>query len=229
MIGLLEIVADGPRRAGRGGGGSTQVIVDTAPTGHTLRLLAAPALLGRVAGVLDNLQSHHRAVVAALRGSYRADAADTLIGELERDGEALAAMLRDPAASEVTWVTLPEPMALEETSDALAHSIAAAGIPVRRLIAEPRDASPPPATRRSGAVSPKARSDEVGCEWCAARRRFEARALAPVARRFAISSCSRCPSSRKSRAASPRCARLRRAEPWKPPVAARPLVIVSAL
>ena len=35
-------------------------------------------------------------------------------------------MLRDPAASEVTWVTLPEPMALEETSDAL-DALAAAG------------------------------------------------------------------------------------------------------
>ena len=67
-----------------------------------------------------HLQSHHRAVVSALRGSYRGDAADALIVELERDGEALAAMLRDPAASDVTWVTLPEPMALEETSDALA-------------------------------------------------------------------------------------------------------------
>ena len=42
-----------------------------------------------------------------------------MIGELERDGETLAAMLRDPAASQVTWVTLPEPMALEETADAL--------------------------------------------------------------------------------------------------------------
>ena len=75
VIGLLEITrmaAAGGRRAG-----FEAVIVDTAPTGHTLRLLAAPALLGRVAGVLENLQSHHRAVVSALRGSYRGDAADS--------------------------------------------------------------------------------------------------------------------------------------------------------
>jgi arsenite/tail-anchored protein-transporting ATPase len=157
VIGLLEIA--------RIAGGFDQVIVDTAPTGHTLRLLAAPALLGRVAGVLDNLQSHHRAVVSALRGSYQGDAADTLIGELERDGEALAAMLRDPAASEVTWVTLPEPMALEETSDAL-KLLQKAGIPVRRLIVN--------------RVTPVSRE----CEFCTARTRFEARALAPVARRF---------------------------------------------
>ena len=92
-----------------------------------------------MAGLLDNLQSHHRTVVSALRGSYREDAADTLIAELEREGAALAAMLRDPAASEVTWVTLPEPMALEETSDALA-ALDARGDPGPPADREPRDA-----------------------------------------------------------------------------------------
>ena len=174
VIGLLEITRmaslrrpSSPRGFGEAGQSEfDNVIVDTAPTGHTLRLLAAPALLGRVAGVLDNLQSHHRAVVAALRGSYQGDAADSLIVELEREGEALATMLRDPAASEVTWVTLPEPMALEETFDALA-ALRAAGIRASRLIVN--------------RVTPIPRG---GCEWCRARRRFEARAMAPLARRF---------------------------------------------
>ena len=160
VIGLLEIT----RMAATG---FDAVIVDTAPTGHTLRLLAAPALLGRVAGLLDHLQSHHRAVVSALRGSYGADATDGLIAELERDGAALGAMLRDGEASEVSWVTLPDPMALEETADALA-ALTAAGIPVRRLIVN--RVTPPPGE---------------DCGWCEARLRFEARALAPVARRFA--------------------------------------------
>jgi len=240
VIGLLEIVRlahAGPgrrlprqsRAAATAGSGATanagfdHVIVDTAPTGHTLRLLAAPALLGRVAGVLDTLQAHHRAVVAALRGSYQGDAADTLIGELERDGETLAAMLRDPAASEVTWVTLPEPMALEETADALA-SLDAAGIPVRRLIVN--RVTPPP----SQPVSPKrrsregGRSDEGGCEWCDARRRFEARAMAPVARRFGNLELLTLPDLSKE----PRgVGALRKAaselRPWKPPTSARAL------
>ena len=199
VIGLLEIA-----RMTREGHGFEEIVVDTAPTGHTLRLLAAPALLGRVAGVLDNLQAHHRSVVAALRGSYRGDAADTLIGELERDGEALAAMLRDPSASEVTWVTLPEPMALEETSDALAL-LQSAGIPVRRLIVN--------------RVTPASR----GCEWCRARNRFEARALAPVARRFGSLELLALPELAKE----PRgVAALRKAsaelQAWKPPAAPPP-------
>jgi arsenite-transporting ATPase len=166
VIGLIEIT-----RMAQGSAGTKakfeSVIVDTAPTGHTLRLLAAPALLGRVAGVLDNLQSHHRALVSALRGSYRGDATDSLIADLEREGEELAAMLRDPQAGDVTWVTLPEPMSLEETSNALA-ALGATGIRVGRLIVN--------------RVTPASSED---CQWCRARRRFEARAMAPVARRFA--------------------------------------------
>ncbi len=67
----------------------------------------------------------------------------------------------------MTLVTLPEPMALEETSDALA-SLAGAGIAVKRLIVN--RVTPAPSRL---------------CEWCHARRRFEARAMTPVARRFA--------------------------------------------
>jgi len=161
IVGLLEVV-----RLAESGHAYETVVVDTAPTGHTLRLLAAPALLGRVAGVLDLLQSHHRTVVGALRGAYAADASDALIAELDREGEALAATLRDPAASQMTWITLPQPMALEETSDAL-KALDAAGIPVARLIVNRM-------LRAAG-----------GCEWCRARARFEARAVAPLARRFA--------------------------------------------
>ena len=164
VIGLIEIV----RLAGAGEPDAfDRVIVDTAPTGHTLRLLSAPALLARVASLLDSLQSHHRAVVSALRGSYRVDAADALIHELELEGKTLTALLRDRQRTAMTWVTLPEPMALEETADAIA-ALDSAGIRVARLIVNRMTPEPP-----------------SKCEWCAARRAFESRALAPVARRFA--------------------------------------------
>ena len=161
VIGLLEVV----RLAGEQA--VDTVIVDTAPTGHTLRLLAAPALFAQVASFLDSLHAHHRAVVSALRGSYRVDAADALIEELERDGAVLTALLRDRARTRLTWVTLPEPMALEETADAIA-ALEHAGIAVTRLLVN-RMTPPPP----------------MPCTWCTPRLAFESRAVAPVARRFA--------------------------------------------
>ncbi|HEX6465250.1 MAG TPA: TRC40/GET3/ArsA family transport-energizing ATPase, partial [Vicinamibacterales bacterium] len=71
------------------------------------------------------------------------------------------------------WVTLPEPMALEETSDTIA-TLESAGIRVSRLV-----------VNRMTPVLPGSRRADGGSDWCEARRRFEARALAPVARRFA--------------------------------------------
>jgi arsenite-transporting ATPase len=160
VIGLLAVTAIGSR-------GYDDVVVDTAPTGHTLRLLSAPALLERVAEFLDALHAHHRDVVSALRGRYVSDSADALIAELDRDGRSLAATLRDPSTTRLSWVTLPEPMALEETSDAL-MALTADGLHVHTLVVN-RVTEPP----------------NEPCEWCQARRLFEARALAPLHRRFA--------------------------------------------
>ena len=138
-----------------------QVVVDTAPTGHTLRLVAMPALSARLAEVLNGLQAHHRDVVRALTGRDLQDAADRLIASLAEDSALLMRRLRDAADCEFVWVTLPEPMALEETSDAVG-ALAEQGIRVGTLIV---NRTTPPG----------------GCEWDAARRRFEARALAPIA------------------------------------------------
>jgi arsenite-transporting ATPase len=165
IVGLLEVVRMA-REPEPGYPSFDQVVVDTAPTGHTLRLLSAPALLGRVAALLDSLQSHHRTVVHALRGSYQGDAADALIAELERDGTSHSAMLRDRDATLITWVTIPEPMALEETSDAV-RELEKAGIHIGRLI-----------------VNRMTPASADSCAWCRARRTFESRALAPLARRL---------------------------------------------
>lgn len=167
VIGLLEIVtlAGAWRATDRR---ALQVVIDTAPTGHTLRLLHAPALFGRLAAVLDSLQAHHRTVVSALRGSYSAGPADRLVTQMASDAEAMSTLLRDRTATGVTWVTLPEPAALEETSDAVT-ALEASGIRVGRLIVN--------RMTRLGAR-------EHRCAWCRARRQFEARALAPVAARF---------------------------------------------
>jgi arsenite-transporting ATPase len=204
VIGLLEVV----RLAGvtENNAPYDEVVVDTAPTGHTLRLLGAPELLPRVASLLDSLQAHHRAVVSALRGSYRVDAADALIQELEADGSMLTALLRDRHRTQLTWVTLPEPMALEETSDAVA-ALDGAGIRVSRLIVNritPRPSSP--------------------CAWCDPRRRFESRAVAPMARRFAGREILAFPERlHEPRGVAPLRAAIKELHAWEPGDAARPV------
>jgi arsenite-transporting ATPase len=141
-----------------------RVVVDTAPTGHTLRLLEMPSLYARVSDVLNAFASHHRGVVSALTGRYREDAADRLIESIAAEASGLTMRLRDAGASQFVWVTLPEPMALEESADAV-RALRDAGIAVQTLVIN--------------RMAPAG-----GCAWDDARRRFEARAVFPVARRF---------------------------------------------
>jgi len=150
LVGLIEL-----RRLARG---FEEVVVDTAPTGHTLRLLAMPATLAKLAQVLDDLQAKHRAMASSLRGSVRTDAADELIDELQEEARALGELLRSENA-EFHWVTLAEELALAETVDGVA-SLRAKGLRVVRLIAN--RLSPPP---------------DGPCPVCEARRSEQARIL----------------------------------------------------
>ncbi|HSK78663.1 MAG TPA: ArsA family ATPase [Thermoanaerobaculia bacterium] len=113
--------------------GSDEVVVDTAPTAHTLRLLTLPESLRRFAETLDRLQSRHRWMAEQLGGGYRPDGTDAWIAEIETEGLDLAARLRDPERSELVWVMLPEALSVAESRDAVA-ALAAEGIPVREIV-----------------------------------------------------------------------------------------------
>ena len=142
------------------------VVVDTAPTGHTLRLLAMPETLQRIAGVLADLHAKHKFLTESIGRGYRAGAPDRLIEELDADGRRLAALLRDPAHARFTWLLLPETLSLEEARDGVA-ALTAAGIEVAELV-----------VNRLIPPSPGA------CAACTARRAEEARVLADIRRAF---------------------------------------------
>ena len=93
-----------------------RVFVDTAPTGHTLRLLALPDTFRALVGLLGAMQDKHRFMVSALTHRYRPDAADAFLAEMQENLDRLRGMLTDPRRSAAVLVTRPEPLVTAETA-----------------------------------------------------------------------------------------------------------------
>jgi arsenite/tail-anchored protein-transporting ATPase len=159
LVGLIEIrrLAGGLRDRAR----YDLVIVDTAPTGHTLRLLAAPQAVRAMAAVLDALQQDHRYIRRQLAGAAGPDAADRLIDLMTTQADEAAAALRDAARTAFHWVTLPEALAIAESRDAIA-ALSAAGLQVGEVVVN------------------RVLADAGRCRLCGARRADERRALAAI-------------------------------------------------
>lgn len=105
LLRLLELAqAPGPR-----------LIVDTAPTGHTLRLLELPRQARTWLAALQALEDKHRTVAEALAGTYRADDASQFPDRMQAELSRLDALLTDPAATRFILVTNPEPVVRAET------------------------------------------------------------------------------------------------------------------
>lgn len=138
------------------------VVVDTAPTGHTLRMLALPETLDVVTAVFDAMRNKGRTVEQALRGHAAERAEDILIRDLAGVAAAMRTLLRNAQRTSVSWVTLPEPAAVAETNDAFG-ALERLGIAVQRCIVNRTTASPPDP-----------------CERCQARIAFERRAIADL-------------------------------------------------
>ena len=110
------------------------IIMDTAPTGHTLRLLELPGLLQQWVGILDLMMKKHRFMAATFsRGRYQPDECDRWLESMAADAKRVERLLRDPAATEFVMVTIPEEMAVAE-SERMLNALKRFRIPVRSLI-----------------------------------------------------------------------------------------------
>ena len=109
------------------------VVVDTAPTGHTLRLLMLPAEMRRWVKLLDLMQEKHRYISKRLTGIYRPDSADRFLSSLERDVVHLRNVLSSRGRGLFIPVLIPESMAIEETQELL-QSLTALHVEVDALV-----------------------------------------------------------------------------------------------
>jgi arsenite/tail-anchored protein-transporting ATPase len=142
-----------------------EVIVDTAPTGHTLRLLAAPETVATLARALDALHEEHRLIRDQLARVGHLEASDHLIELLTRQARDTAELLRDTQRATFSWVTLPEEMSLAEAEDGIG-ALEAVGIHVGSLIVN------------------RAVPDGPPCPVCDRRRADERRVIDRIGRRL---------------------------------------------
>ena len=110
-----------------------RIVVDTAPTGHTLRLLNLPRTFRALVRLLDAMQAKHRFMVKTLTRRYRADDADAFLTEMTRLVSALETSLTDPAQTAAVMVTNAESLVVEETRRYLA-SLVELRVPVVAVI-----------------------------------------------------------------------------------------------
>lgn len=91
------------------------LILDTAPTGHTVRLLALPKEMERWIKLLDMMQSKHRFLMRAFTGRYKKDDADTFLNRMFADIRRVNLLLKSTQECQFVPVLIPEPMYIDET------------------------------------------------------------------------------------------------------------------
>lgn len=108
-------------------------IVDTAPTGHTLRLLTLPELLDNWIKFLAGLRWKYHAMVSQFAKEERVEKADQFLLEMKKTVKKVRELLQDPERTEFIVVTIAESMAVRETEDLLA-TLKKSHIPSRNII-----------------------------------------------------------------------------------------------
>jgi arsenite-transporting ATPase len=109
------------------------IVVDTAPTGHTLRLLVMPELIRKWIEALDALLAKHRYMKRLFGGSYHCDELDKLLLELSGSVRQMEALLQDPIRCRFVPVMLAEALSICETVTLL-DELERSRIPVTEIV-----------------------------------------------------------------------------------------------
>jgi arsenite-transporting ATPase len=103
------------------------IVVDTAPTGHTLRMLSSADHFRQFAEALDSMQAKHRGMVQQFTRRNVRDAMDVFIEQFDAEARRRRDLLTDPARAAFVAVTLSEPWVVEQT-ERLVRDVRADGI-----------------------------------------------------------------------------------------------------
>ena len=96
-----------------------EIVMDTAPTGHTLRLMQMPEQMTAWLGALDALLAKHRYMKKVFHGAYERDDLDHFIEGLAAAVKEMGQLLQDHHRCRFVPVMLAEAMSIEETLDLL--------------------------------------------------------------------------------------------------------------
>jgi arsenite/tail-anchored protein-transporting ATPase len=96
------------------------ILVDTAPSGHTFRLLESPELLNTFLKVLESMHQKHTAIRSFVSRSFVKEKTDAFLAFMHARITKLTSQLMDNTQTGFVIVTIPEKMAIAETRDFLA-------------------------------------------------------------------------------------------------------------
>mmetsp|Transcript_34179 Transcript_34179/g.65299 ORF Transcript_34179/g.65299 Transcript_34179/m.65299 type:complete len:449 (+) Transcript_34179:123-1469(+) len=116
----------------------TRIVFDTAPTGHTLRLLALPDFLDKSIGKVVKLRQKILGATSAIKGLFGAQEADQdqavqKLEELKERVIQVRDLFRDSSQTEFIIATIPTVMAANE-SKRLLEELRLEGVPCRRIV-----------------------------------------------------------------------------------------------
>lgn len=142
------------------------IVVDTAPSGHTTRLLRLPEVFDRMVKALDLMGEKHRYMVAHFaRRRVVGDEVDVFLSDLSKRIEAVRTLLHDREQTSFTLVTIPEAMSVLETERYL-ELLAEQGVPVADLIVN------------------RVEQEHGACEYCRARVKTQRPWMKEIAKSF---------------------------------------------
>jgi arsenite/tail-anchored protein-transporting ATPase len=139
-------------------------IVDTAPTGHALRLLTSPKLLDDWVKVMAKMRWKYRYMVERFAGKYEPDKGDDFLLSMKKTVKKIEDLLRDQTRCEFIAVTIPEDMAVLETAR-LISDLGKYGIKVRQMV-----------------INNVVESN--GCEFCREKRKEQEKYINLMRRKF---------------------------------------------